>query len=257
MNEVEQRNERFDNNFEIIYEAYKSKFPSYSKEYFGLLDTFMPENCKILTQIDLDTDVMAGAFSKVFPIKNSELLLKLFVKGVEVEKDIERMKRITDNVFGGKAAIGQMHFFEFGTLGEKNPDNKSRYDQFKYVIMPRITPFEKSITYKEDPQLFNVLSEALQEATFVNENISYTDFFEKVMNKITNSLQEMLFLIDKNQAKDFVDKFSERLDNLQDTISKIIRISYKTFKEEGGKDLHLGNLGFFPQKPDDWFFFDM
>jgi hypothetical protein len=97
-----------------------------------------------------------------------------------------------------------------------------------------------------------------QAAKSSSRNISYTDFFENVMDNFTGSLKMFIanYVPDTDKQKQ-VDEFAERTNDFQDTISKLIQIAYKTLKKENGRDLHLGNLGFFPQKPDEWFYFDM
>ena len=101
LKEVEIANERFDKNVEIIRKAYKDSFYGSGPATIALIDTFTPDNAKILTQVDLEdaNKVMAGAYSKVFPIKGSEMLLKLFTQGEKVENDIARMKKIADQIF--------------------------------------------------------------------------------------------------------------------------------------------------------------
>ena len=293
-------NDRFERNVDIIRDAYKGM--GGSSFLVSMIDRFTPENAKILTQIDLEGErgnIMGGVYGKVFPIKNSDLLLKLFSSGIDVNKDVERMLRTAEEVFEGDASLKKMHYFEFGTLGVtsdnisqqvKNRQEKiakdirqQRFERgiyeagtlpnsvktgeiqqkpshpyFKYAIMPRVTPFEKSITFKQDPILFSRLSEAVQRAARnAADDISFTDFFDSVMSYFSNALGEYLFYVPPNERKMAVDDFAERLTNFQDTVSKIIHIAYDTFKKEGGTDLHLGNMGFFPQKPDDWFYFDM
>ena len=273
LKEAEDGSERFKKNVEIIRNAYKN---SYTKLFLTLIDDFTPENSKILTEIDLEDDqkkVMGGVYGKVFPIKDSDRMLKLFTQGVDVEKDVRRMKRIVDQVFKGEASLNEMHYFEFGTLGvtpegvnEANTERQTLLEPgyqaptyqkyFKYVIMPKIIPFEKSYAFKEDPNLFNIISPAIQEAARkAHRDITFTDFFELVMKHLYTNIESHLFYIANKKRE--IDSIGERLTNLQDTFSKLIHVAYNTFKKEGGTDLHLGNLGYFPQKPDDLFYFDM
>jgi hypothetical protein len=258
----QQADNKFARNVSIIRSVYGNS-PYSRGAFLRLIGEFTPENSKILTQIELESvdpqRVMGGAYGKLFPIKNSDLMLKMFTQGVNVKEDMERMKKISDEVFSGKAGIGKMHYFEVGELGEHSDDSDF---QFKYVIMPRIVPFEESITYKLDPKLFQLISRAVH--TTVRRHArepsfnSYTTFFEKVINNINHLIEETLFYVyDKDEKRKVIEEYASKMDEFQDTISKILRVAYKTYAEEGGTDLHLGNLGFFAQKPDDWFFFDM
>ena len=278
LKEQEQTNELFEHNVNIIKKAYDNSL--YGNQYAYLIDLFTPENAKILTQVELEEDqkaIKGGAYSKIFPIKGNDMMLKLFTHGVNVEEDISRMKKIADQVFKGEASLGQMHFYEFGTLGDTsnnlNEAGTERMTQpepgyqkpyvpakvvFKYVIMPKIGLFEKSIAYQQDPEIFNYISEAVQKTARTSQKgISFTDFFNFVMENLADSLKRSFSNYSKELKIELTKEYTERIDEFQDTISKIIHVAYNTFTKEGGTDLHLGNLGFFPQKPDDWFYFDM
>lgn len=272
--EQDQGNDRFKRNTNIIDIAY------HNSPYGYLTKGFTPENAKILTQIDLEDDqkaIKGGAYSKVFPVKGNDMMLKLFTHGINVQDDISRMKRVSDQVFEGDASLGEMHFYEFGTLGaysdtlnENSSDLKFSTQPsiqkpyvpprviFKYVVMPKIGLFEKSVTYQQDPEVFNYLSEAVQKAAKeAQKGISFTDFFNLVMDKLAETLKRPFSYYSKQIRDEMTAEYTERFNDLQDTISKIIHVAYNTFTKEGGTDLHLGNLGFFPQKPDEWFYFDM
>lgn len=206
------------------------------------INSITPENGKILTEIEIGNLVGMGGYGKVFNIVNSSLVIKFFFEGIDWQQDIHRMKKTADEIFSGKASLDKMHYFETGKCGPLH-----------YVIMPRIIPFEKSITYEQDPALFNDVSTAVSMAAFAHSK-TYADFREEFYRQISLLIKDE-FQINKKQQ--YVDDYLKRLNALDETIHKILRVAYKAMKEEGGVDLHLGNLGFFPQKPDDWFFFDM
>ena len=150
------------------------------------------------------------------------------------------MKRIVDQVFKGEASVNEMHYFEFGTLGvtpegvkEANTERQTIPEPgyqapppkkyFKYVIMPKIIPFEKSLTFKEDPQIFNLISPAIQEAARkAHKDITFTDFFELVMKHIYNQMESYLFYIPKAKVAEEINALGERMTNMQDTFSKQI-----------------------------------
>lgn len=213
------------------------------------VDDITPENAPILSQIELGNEIGSGAFGRVFSIKNNSLVIKIFFDAVDVEADMARMKGIADKIFAGSIGPSTMHYFEVGNIG----------DQLKYVIMPRIIPFEKSVTYKLNPKLFNAVSEAVSEASGwagKPKTKSYADFRDKFYHALA---QQFLYFssYDKSKRKKQEEIFLSELNEFDETIHKILRIAHKTRLEQGGYDLHLGNLGFFAQKPDDWFFFDM
>jgi len=260
----EQTDNKFARNVSIIRGVYE-KSPYSRATFLGLIDDFTPENSKILNQIELEyvdpQRSMGGAYGKIFPVKNSDLMLKLFTQGVNMQEDVERMKKVADQVFSGQAGMGKMHYFEVGTLGEGIQSSFSNV-KMQYVLMPRIIPFEQSTAYKLDPELFELISRAVH--TTVRRHArepsfnSYTTFFEKVIKNINHLLEETLFYVfGEDEKRKVIEEYASKMDEFQDTISKILRVAYKTYTEEGGTDLHLGNLGFFAQKPDDWFFFDM
>ena len=232
----ENHNDLFEKNIDTLNQHY-----TYIPEIIAELT---PENSKILTQIEIGEQIGHGGFGQVFSIVGSNLVIKFFLEGIEWEVDLHRMKKISDEIFSGKASMGKMHYFEAGDCG----------DSLHYVVMPRIIPFERSITYEQDRSLFNDVSSALSETAngFFKTYADFRDEFYKQMSLIIKD--EIRY---NKDDKDFANKYLERMNALDDTIHKILRITYKTMKEEGGIDLHLGNMGFFPQKPDDWFFFDI
>lgn len=226
-----------------LFQKNKKKVEEAFRHFFL---TLTPENSKILTEIEIGDEIGSGAFGKVFNIKNSSLVIKLFVYGVDEEADIKRIKDSADKIFAGSATLDNMHYFEFGKIGAA----------VKYAIMPRIIPFEKSITYKLNPQLFLQVSEALHE-TLDYEIQSYADFRDKFYDLLAEGLDSELQYTPSSERETHKEKFLSELDEFDETIHKILRITHKTYLEHGGTDLHLGNLGFFAQKPDDWFYFDM
>jgi hypothetical protein len=86
---------------------------------------------------------------------------------------------------------------------------------------------------------------------------SYADFRDIFYHRLAKELASEVSYEPEEEREEFKNNFLSGLDELDETIHKILRIAHKTYIEQGGKDLHLGNLGFFAQKPDDWFFFDM
>lgn len=239
---VEAENDMFKHNMQTVL----------SSRYRHLinLDKITPENAPILSQIELGDEIGSGAFGKVFSIKKNSLVIKIFFSAVDEKADIARMKDIADKIFAGSAGPSTMHYFEVGKIG----------DDLKYVIMPRIIPFEKSVTYKLNPKLFNAVSEALSEtAGWAGDpkTKSYADFRDKFYKFLAKHLSGDLNFMKASERENYKETFLSELNEFDETIHKILRIAHKTSIEQGGSDLHLGNLGFFPQKPDDWFFFDM
>jgi len=208
-----------------------------------------PENSEILTQIEIGDEIGRGAFGKVYNIKNSSHVIKLFVFSVDEQADMKRMKAMADKIFAGTAELNNMHYFESGTIG----------DDIKYAVMPRIIPFEKSTTYKLNPVLFLSVSEALHQVFDSDRDKlkSYAEFRDRFYHFLANDFASVLKYVSDKEKEERKVKFFSDLDEFDETIHKILRIAHKTYLEHGATDLHLGNLGFFAQKPDDWFFFDM
>jgi hypothetical protein len=208
-----------------------------------------PENSEILTQIEIGDEIGRGAFGKVYNIKNSSHVIKLFVFSVDEQADMKRMKGMADKIFAGSATLGDMHYFEYGTIG----------NELKYAIMPRIIPFEKSNVYRLNKKVFLAVSEALHRVVDAGRDKlkSYADFRDIFYHRLAKELVSEASYEPEEKREEFKNNFLSELNELDETIHKILRIAHKTYIEQGGKDLHLGNLGFFAQKPDDWFFFDM
>ena len=247
--DFDKEQEKLNKKYDTFYNNLKKVEPMFQR-----FEQYTPEGSEILTQIELGNQIGAGFYGRVFEIVGSNMVIKFFRGGVSgADFDIERMKKLTDKVFAGTAGLKEMHYFDIGKI----------QNNVNYVIMPRITPFEKSITYKQNPEVFLVVSAALQETTVfdLQEGDTYADFRENFYKNMANEIQSKIKYKfnsrQKDEQKEFVDEFLSSLNDYDETIHKILRIAYATFKEEGGTDLHLGNLGFFQQKPDDWFFFDM
>lgn len=227
------------------------KIRSYFRYLIGRgVDDITPENAPILSQFELGDEIGSGSFGRVFSIKDNSLVIKIFFNAVNEEADIARMKDIADKLFAGSAGLSTMHYFEVGNIGES----------LKYVIMPRITTFKQSVTYKLNPKLFYAVSEALSEASgwyHEPKTKSYADFRDKFYKFVAQNLNSDLKFMKASEREEHKETFLSELNEFDETIHKILRIAHKTKLEQGGTDLHLDNLGFFAQKPDDWFFFDM
>jgi len=234
-----------------IFKKNLEKIRSHYRYLIGRgVDNITPENAPILSQIELDDEIGSGSFGRVFSIKDNSLVIKIFFGGVDEEADITRMKNIADKIFAGSAGLSTMHYFEVGNIGE----------HLKYVIMPEIIPFEQSVTYKLNPKLFYAVSEAVSEAFGWEgdpKTKSYADFRDKFYKNLAKNLSSDLNFMKASEREEHKETFLSELNEFDETIHKILRIAHKTSIEQGGSDLHLGNLGFFPQKPDDWFYYDM
>ena len=100
----EDQNDLFEKNIETLNQHYK-----YIPE---IINKLTPENSKILTQIEIGKQIGSGGFGQVFSIVGSDLVIKFFLEGIEWEVDLHRMKKISDEIFSGKASMGKMHYFE-------------------------------------------------------------------------------------------------------------------------------------------------
>jgi len=192
----------------------------------------------ILDDVKLTEYIGGGVFGKVFKTSDNQAL-KIFMDSVSLKKDLDRMSKVVDEVYQGSASLSDMHYFDYGQLGTSG---------YYYALMPLIVPLESAPFFN----LSHVFVEAVNAAydtvghfRYRGNNPGYTDFKDAVLRELRNLMSYY-----GQEALDDVDRY-------KDTINAIIHAAYRASTEYQGTDLHSGNIGYFAQKPDKFFFYDM
>lgn len=208
------------------------------KNNFDIVNWRGAETADILNNIYIGKKIGSGYSGIVFELADeNDRVIKIMNDSVHeegLEGEVKKFQSIIDQMHSGKASIEDMHFFDVGKLG-----NSSLY----YVIMPRIVPLEQAPFYKHS-KIFEKLADACGAVarTGINNKI-------KSFQKYSDMVME--------QAGYDPYKLSEEFELYQDTLMKIIKAGFRAYKVHGGYDLHSGNIGYLPQNPDKFFFFDM
>jgi len=193
---------------------------------------------KILHQIKLGDKIGSGAFGYVFEIDGSNKVIK--ISGDARTNDEERYCNMMDQMFAGTASLEDMHFFDYGSLGDSG---------LNYLIMPMVVPLTKSPIYNKTKVLFYVAG-GIAWVTITlsarNAKPSYQDYEDRVLDKAFS-----LALTPPTSVKE------EEFELYGKIIHSMIRAGYRAYTVFGGTDLHIGNIGYLPQKPDILFYFDM
>ena len=198
------------------------------------------KSADILDQVKIIQRIGAGAFGKVYEIEGNRAL-KLFSSSVDIDKDIERYESIMDQVYKGKASLEDMHYFDFGKLGESG---------LYYAIMPKIVPLEATDFYNQEP-IFRAVATGNKHAAQKGGANDYERFKSLVLDSASLNYFSL-----KNKIPTTL-SFQQALNKNQDKVEKIIQAGFRAYTEFSGTDLNQGNIGFIPQKPDTYFYFDM
>lgn len=169
-----------------------------------------------------------GAFGKVFELERTNFVIKIFKDSVDLQKDMERYQKVEDQLFGGTASVEDMHYFESGVIGK---DRRSSIDIY-YAVMPKIVPLTKGHEYQKHEAAYKEIFKALRDAA------RYDRFSE----------DELLLYLEKNVPIS-LQAFP------RDYILKIVKAYVRARDVFGGRDLHGGNIGYFPFSKDTQFFF--
>jgi len=234
----------------LMPEDFKDRF----KKNLGGLNF---NNAKILSQVEIDKNkkVMKGAFGAVFYLTNG-MMIKFFINGFDVQKDIARIKKSVDDVFAGNASLDDMHYFDYGEIGDKN-------HPLYFAIMPRIVPFMDSRDYQEDPQLFRFLSRECIYSLYNSRDAvdaAKRNNFDKFVHIFSEIVIDAIDQIKKTEPEHNIlqgDDIAARIAKVGTVVRRILYAAMIAIAKHEGKDLHIGNLGYFPQKPDRFFYFDM
>jgi len=193
-----------------------------------------PPDDSILSQIRIGNFIGEGCCGKIFEIEGQDRVIKLSTS--EQEHDVKRYYKIMDQMFSGTASIEDMHYFDYGKIHGAD---------YYYLIMPKIIPIENALFYEKEP-LFEFLIDFSGAIARRYEDLdipSYQVFRLHVENRLIGRYGEGT-----------VGVF---LENYEETIEKILRAAYRAFSLLDGVDLHSGNIGYLPQNPSIFFFYDM
>lgn len=210
-------------------------------------DIDIRETHSILDDIKITEYVSRGAFGTVYKLEDGRVL-KIFKDSVSLNKDLERMELVTNELFSApkegeasRVSSREMPFFDYGKLGGRD---------YYYSIMPLIIPLNKAPWYDRSP-VFEMIADLNQDVSRSFESndqwdVSYKDYKDEVMRKFGYIARYRLIGKEKEDPKTY-----------SNTIEKIIKASYRAFVKFKGTDTHSGNIGYLPQKPNQFFYFDM
>lgn len=192
----------------------------------------------ILDDVKLTGYIGGGVYGKVFKTSDDQAL-KIFMDSVSLQKDLQRMSKVVDEVYQGSASLSDMHYFDYGQLGTS---------PYYYALMPLIVPLEKAPFFDLSPvfsEAVNASYDAVGYFRYRSNTPGYTEFKDQVLQALPNLVA--------SYGQDGLDD----INRYKDTINAIIYAAYRASTEYKGTDLHSGNIGYFAQKPDKFFFYDM
>lgn len=199
------------------------------------------EKPNILDDIKITKEIGKGAFGRVFELEDGRAL-KIFSSSVDFNKDMERYEKVMDQLYKGQASMEDMHIFDYGKLGNS---------EYYFVVMPQITPLTTADFYNENA-IFYAVALANKEVAERASPDSFDFFKQKVL---TNAAS--IYVNKKDKFSNSTLSFQQAYNKYSDIVDKIIQAGWRAYDEYGGTDIHHGNIGFFPQKPDQFFYFDM
>ena len=194
----------------------------------------------ILDDIRLVEKIGSGYYGNVYSTEDGRAF-KVFSDGVDLKKDINRMRRVINNLYKGSGKVNQMAYFETGKIG---------YTSLFYAIMPEIVPLKKA-PFFDDSKIFYDTANYNKVAAKTLEGIfKSAPVYKKYKDLLLARLKEY---VDNYQDYDFDTEYNK----YSETIERIIEAGYRAYKDFKGADLHSGNIGYLRQKPDEFFYFDM
>ena len=187
------------------------------------------ENVDLFSQYKIESKLGEGAFGTVYKFQGVNRAIKIFDSSISLQKDLDRFKQIEDDLFSGKGVITDMPYFESGRLGKSD---------YYYAVMPTIVPIQNTNWYR--------LNDLFWERVI--------DQIEKLVESSTK--QQPLQRYVSSGLEKFLEK--ERISAKDKEYAYLIMKAFLEAKIKWkGTDLHSGNIGFLPQSPDIFFFFDM
>ena len=183
---------------------------------------------------------MDGYYGNVYSTEEGRAF-KVFSDGVDLKKDVNRMRRIINNLYKGSGKISQMAYFETGRLG-----NTSLY----YALMPEIVPLKKAPFFEDSGIFYDAANNNKTTVQALKQFFANAPVYKKYRDLFLARLKEY---VDNYETYDFDTEYNK----YSETIERIIEAGYRAYKDFKGTDLHSGNIGYLRQKPDEFFYFDM
>ena len=214
------------------------------------------DNQEPLEVYKIDKFLGAGAYGKVFSLAGTNRVIKIFTSAVSLERDLNRFRKTMDQIYSKEEKkITSMPIFDEGKLSF----------EYYYVIMPRLIPFGSTEQYHNNVEFFDELFYCIMdvgiEARHANKISSFPSFAKDVYSRLFRHIKKVSK--EDERAKmfrplDFKPRYSRNtfLEN-RIAVDRIILAAYRAIKDFGGRDLHSGNIGYLPQKPDTFVFYDM
>ena len=195
----------------------------------------------ILDDVKIVKQLGKGAFGTVYELEDGRAF-KVFSSGVDVDKDLERYEKIMDQLYKGQASLEDMHIFDYGKLGETN---------YYYAVMPKIIPLNSTDIFKESA-IFHAVAKANKEIAQRGRKVDYETF-----KRLALSEAGTFYVQAKDKYGNSNLSFQQAYNTYSDIVDKIIKAGWRAYSEFGGTDIHSGNIGSFPNDPENYFYFDM
>ena len=195
----------------------------------------------ILDDVKIVKQLGKGAFGTVYELEDGRAF-KVFSSGVDVDKDLERYEKIMDQLYKGQASLEDMHIFDYGKLGETN---------YYYAVMPKIIPLNSTDIFKESA-IFHAVAKANKEIAQRGRKVDYETF-----KRLALSEAGTFYVQAKDKYGNSNLSFQQAYNTHSDIVDKIIKAGWRAYSEFGGTDIHSGNIGSFPNDPENYFYFDM
>ena len=195
----------------------------------------------ILDDVKIVKQLGKGAFGTVYELEDGRAF-KVFSSGVDVDKDLERYEKIMDQLYKGQASLEDMHIFDYGKLGETN---------YYYAVMPKIIPLNSTDIFKESA-IFHAVAKANKEIAQRGRKVDYETF-----KRLALSEAGTFYVQAKDKYGNSNLSFQQAYNTYSDIVDKIIKAGWRAYSEFGGTDIHSGNIGSFPNDPQNYFYFDM
>jgi len=194
----------------------------------------------ILDDIKLSDKIGSGYYGNIYSTEEGRAF-KVFSDGVDLKKDVNRMRRVINNLYKGSGKVNQMAYFDTGKLGETG---------LYYALMPEIVPLTKAPFYKSSKIFHDTANFNKVAAKDLRGIFKSAPVYKKYKELLLTRLKEY---VENYQDYDFDTEYNK----YSETIERIIEAGYRAYKDFKGTDLHAGNIGYLRQKPDEFFYFDM
>ena len=216
---------------------------------------------EVLTKYKLGRRLGNGAFGTVFELLGMGMpkAIKLFTEGVDLQNDLKRMNQILRDVYSGKSSLQDLSFFDEGTIRDR--DGETYY----FSVMPLVIPLSTTQKFQEWQEAYKEMSLKRAVRPYIIEE--FRDNLGLLRQEFRDDkLPDRYVLEDWAMEHDLdinLGGFWKILDKIEevkmpdDEVVRYLNAMLRATKVWKGTDLHSGNIGYLPQKPDIYFFYDM